>query len=300
MSEAVVGAAVIHFGDPAPTQCCVESLISDPSRVERRIVVVDNSDTFECGGLESDISVLRRPDNPGYGAGANAGFAEIDQEQACTAYVVLNNDTSVCPGFMDAAAGAIEVGVGAAGGPIRGDSDPSAYWYTGGGINFLTGTVWQRRTSEPGRHRRDVGFIPGTAMAISPIAWRDVGGFDPAFFLYNEDLDLCLRLRRRGWRLLFEPGMACFHLLGGATGSSLGSPMYLENLTRSRLLPFRSRAHRLYLAGIHTAYNSLRALGLAWKLKGESGPYLTAIARGHRHALRTVFQLETPPSIASS
>ena len=64
-------------------------------------------------------------------------------------------------------------------------------------------------------------------------------GFDSRYFLYNEDVDLCLRLRRAGWRLLFEPGMVCFHAIGGATASADRSPIYLENLTRTRFAPFQ-------------------------------------------------------------
>ncbi len=299
MKDAVVGIAVVHFGDPEPTTLCVESLMADPSVVGRRVVVVDNSCNFDSLIFGSDVSVLKCPGNPGYGVGANAGLAAIDRDEACTAYVVLNNDTTVCPGFLDAAAGALEVGVGAAGGPIRDPVDSSTFWYTGGGVNFLTGTVWQKRASEPGRHRRDVGFIPATAMAISPTAWRDVGGFDPSFFLYNEDVDLCLRFRRLGWRLLFEPGMVCIHRLGGETGSGVGSPLYLENLTKTRLLPFRSLAHRLYLAGVHSVYNVLRAVGLAWRLKKQSGPYVAAVARGHIQALKTIYRPDPDSPIAS-
>ena len=67
--------------------------------------------------------------------------------------------------------------------------------------------------------------IPGAALALSPEAWRQVGGFDPSYFLYNEDIDLCLRLRRAKWRLVFEPDMACTHYLGECTFSRERSPL---------------------------------------------------------------------------
>ncbi len=289
MMDPMAGVVVVHFGDPEPTLRCLASVSEDPSEVERRIAVVDNSGNLEAWRCGSGVTVVSRSDNPGYGAGANAGLAEIDRERECTLYVVLNNDTVIRPGFLTAAAQALEVGVGAAGGTIRDANDPSCLWYTGGRINFATGTVRQLRSEGALKRRRDVGFIPATAMVVSPTAWREVGGFDPRFFLYNEDLDLCLRLRRAGWRLLFEPGMMCEHRLGGATGSNDRSPLYLENLTRTRLLPFKSRPYRLYLAGLHTAYNSVRVLGLGLRYGIRCGPYVSAVVRGHLHALATVF-----------
>ena len=290
MMDPLAGVVVVHFGDPESTLRCVASVSEDPSEVERRIAVVDNSGNLEARRFDPGVTVVRRPDNPGYGAGANAGLAEIDRDQQCTLYVVLNNDTAILPGFLTAAAQALEVGVGAAGGPVRDATNPSYLWYTGGGINFATGTVWQLRSEVALKRRRDIGFIPATAMAVLPAAWREVGGFDPQFFLYNEDVDLCLRLRRTGWRLLFEPGMMCEHRLGGATGSDDRSPLYLENLTRTRLLPFRPWPYRLYLAGLHTAYNSVRVLGLGLRYGIRCGPYVSAVAGGHLHALASVFR----------
>jgi GT2 family glycosyltransferase len=198
--------------------------------------------------------------------------------------VALNNDAVLAAGFLDAAAAALEVGVGAAGGPIR-DPERGSLWYAGGRVSFLTGTVRQQRSERAAARPRDVGFIPATAMALAPAAWRELDGFDPRYFLYNEDLDLCLRLRRAGWRLRFEPGMACRHRLGTSTGSAVRSPLYLENLTRTRLLPFRSPAYRAYLAVIHSVYCAARIAGLALRHRGRCAPFVNAVLRGHAAAV---------------
>ena len=289
MTDPVAGVAIVHFGDPEPTLRCVAAVATDGSKIERRVVVVDNSDNMDPGSLGSDASLLTCPDNPGFGAGANIGLDSVDQDHECSLYLVLNNDALLANGFLDAAAGALELGVGAAGGPIYDSKEPSRLWYAGGRINFLTGTVWQRRSAAAASRRREVGFIPATALAIASPAWHEVGGFDSRYFLYNEDVDLCLRLRRAGWRLLFEPGMVCFHAIGSATGSADRSPLYLENITRTRQLPFRSRLYRLYLGGIHTLYNSLRIVGLSARRGVGCGPYVTAVVRGHLAALSNLF-----------
>jgi GT2 family glycosyltransferase len=285
MTAAIAGVVVVHYGDPEPTLRCLESLATEGSTIERRIALVDNLGNFPGDDLGNHVLLVKRPDNPGFGVGANLGIEAIDDDHRCSFYLVLNHDVTLSAGFLDRAAGALEVGVGAAGGPIHVPNDPPKLWYGGGGLNFLTGTVRQSRWSGAARRRRNVGFIPATAMAISSPAWREVGGFDPRFFLYNEDVDLCLRLRRAGWRLVYEPTMASKHRIGVATGSDERSPLYLEHLTRTRLLPFKSRSYRLYLAVVHTLYNALRIVGLGLRHGLRSGPYVKAVLRGHTRGL---------------
>jgi GT2 family glycosyltransferase len=281
---------VVHFGDAEPTLRCLKAVLDDPSAVERRVAVVDNLGNLGPASFPRGVEVLPRPDNPGFGCAVNFGLGALDPDHSCTLYVALNNDAIVLAGFLDAAAQVLEVGVGAAGGPVQDSGKAAELWYAGGSVDFLTGTVRQQRSRAAACRRRDVGYIPATAMALSPIAWREVGGFDPRYFLYNEDLDLCLRLRRAGWRLRFEPRMACEHRLGGSTGSSARSPLYLENLTRTRLLPFASRPYRFYLALIHTVYNALRVVGIGVRHGTGCRTYAAAVARGHLAALRSVMR----------
>ena len=289
MTDPVAGVVIVHFGDSEPTLRCVASVVTDGSQVEHRVVVVDNSGNMDPGSLGSDARLLTRADNPGFGTAANLGLDLVDHDRRCSFFLVLNNDAQLAKGFLDAAAGALELGVGAVAGPIYDAKDPSLLWYAGGRINFLTGTVWQRQSRSAASRRREIGFIPATAMAIASPAWHEVGGFDSRYFLYNEDVDLCLRLRRAGWRLLFEPGMVSFHAIGGATASADRSPIYLENITRTRLAPYRSRLYRVYAGGIHTLYNSLRVVGLSVRRGVGCGPYVAAVVRGHLAALRNLF-----------
>ena len=280
-----VAVVVVHFGEVAPTAACLAALARDGSRAARRVVVVDNGETLGAGPWHG-AEVVSLAGNPGFGAGANAGVA-VFAGDPFDAIVVLNNDIEVASGYLDAAVQALRrPGVGLAAGPLYLTAAGGPLWYAGGGIDWLTGTVRQATSAPAAARERTVGFIPGAAFAARPEAWRSVGGFDPGYFLYNEDVDLGLRLRRRGWRLLFCPAMVAVHRLGGVTGSASRSPFYLEHLTATRLRPFRPLAYRLYLAALHSGYALLRAGWYRAAVGGEAGrARAAAVIRGQRRAL---------------
>jgi len=296
-----LGVIVVHYGDRAGTERCVRSLVGDPSAVPRRIAVVDNSaaggGALEEGSFGPGVRVLSSPDNPGFGEGANRGVSCLAATGTPAGWVVLNHDIEVLPGFLDAvhdSLGAARCGsghgrVGAVGGPIYLDRPGGPLWSAGGEVRWLTGTVRQSRSAEDPARARDVGFLPGAAIAVAPRAWNEVGGFDPSIFLYHEDLDLCLRLRRAGWRLRFEPEMAAVHHLGAATGSASGSAFYLEHLTRTRFRPYRSRLYRVYLALAHGPYVLARAAVLVLREGGAGWRKARAVLRGYGSALGTVW-----------
>jgi N-acetylglucosaminyl-diphospho-decaprenol L-rhamnosyltransferase len=62
--------------------------------------------------------------------------------------------------------------------------------------------------------------VSGAAMLIRRSAFDQVGGFDEAFWLYGEELDLCTRLREAGWTVLASPELEVLHVGGVSTGRS--------------------------------------------------------------------------------
>lgn len=284
-----LGVVIIHYGRAAPTRKCLKSVLEDPSAVERYIAVVDNFGNLKPEEFTDHTILVHRPDNPGFGGGANAGVDALGVAVDCLGFVIMNNDLVIEPGFLGAAAEALEPeGVGAVGGPILVGFDQPTLWYAGGVIRRLTGTVRQSHSKADAGRRREVGFVPGTAIAVRADAWFEIDGFDTGYFLYNEDIDLCLRLRRAGRRLMFEPDMACLHDLGETTGSSHRSALYLEQITRTRLRPFRPNAYRLYLGAIHSLYNAARILRLFLRHGRSARTQIRAIVRGHLAALAEV------------
>jgi GT2 family glycosyltransferase len=63
-----------------------------------------------------------------------------------------------------------------------------------------------------------VTAVSGGAMLLRSEAFRRVGGMDPRFFVYHEEVDLCLRLRKEGWKIVFAPQAQVLHADALSTG----------------------------------------------------------------------------------
>ncbi len=89
----------------------------------------------------------------------------------------------------------------------------------------LLGFVWRTNPftrryrqldADPSRPR-DVDWVSGAAVWLRRDALDTVGGWDERYFMYVEDVDLCWQLRRRGWRVGYEPGAVVTHVQGATT-----------------------------------------------------------------------------------
>jgi len=194
------------------------------------VVVVDNESTD--GSVDSllaagvDVRVVRSPGNVGYARGANLGIA------ACRAPVVavLNPDAEIEPGTAAALLERLdrEPDLGAVGPRIlnfdgtdypSARSLPSVVDAAGHGVLglFWPTNPFTRRyrhlDADPDRSR-DVDWVSGAAVWLRRDALDDVGGWDERYFMYMEDLDLCWRLRRSGWRVAYEPAGRVTHVQG--------------------------------------------------------------------------------------
>ena len=79
----------------------------------------------------------------------------------------------------------------------------------------------------------DVEWIQGAFLVVRGDVCRQVGGFDPDFFMYGEEMDWCYRIHKAGWRIVYLPDPPVVHE-GGASSRPIAGPMFVENL-KSRL-----------------------------------------------------------------
>lgn len=201
--------------------------------VETDVVVVDNGSTDGTAGAvrqrHPHVEVLELA-NAGFARGANAGVRATRAEVV----VVANADVRFGAGALARLARVFDddPALGAAGPLVRypsGAIQASARRVPGAGDAFghavfgrlAPGNRWTRRyhdlPADALPRERDVDWLSGCAIAVRRQAFDAVGGFDPGYFLYVEDVDLGVRLRDAGWRLRHVPEAEVTHVVGAST-----------------------------------------------------------------------------------
>lgn len=80
--------------------------------------------------------------------------------------------------------------------------------------SFLPGDSWRRQESPD---YKEIGWVGGTAMFVRKDAWEQLGGFDENIFMYGEDVEICYRANRKGWKTAINPQAEIVHA-GKASG----------------------------------------------------------------------------------
>lgn len=196
--------------------------------------VVDNASTDNSAAMvracfpEVSLKINRR--NLGYGAAANGAIAQSDAD----IILLLNSDTLVEAGTLEGVQRYLaqhqEVAIlgprlhnpdGTLQATCYPDPTPLNLFVEESLLGRLAGYVpWLRerylRTWQHDRPRA-VPWVLGAALAIRREAFWAVGGFDPAFHMYFEEIDLCKRLRAAGWQVHFAPVGTVVHVGGAST-----------------------------------------------------------------------------------
>lgn len=292
MSAARVAVVIVSFEARDDLAACLASLEAHAGQAIET-VVVDNASADGSPDLVAPTraTLIRNETNVGFGRACNQGAAAT----AAPCLLFLNPDARLTAGALDALVRVLDQdpGVGIVG-PRTLNADGTPQVSFGPGLGLLA--EWRQRRLVRGVRRRDPAtlrrvealtatasepdWVSGSCLLIRRGAFEQLGGFDEAFFLYEEDVDLCTRARAAGWRVRHEPRAVVHHGLGRSMA---------RLADRARLEYHRShlRYYRKHNGAASTAI--LRAgIGLT-SLAGWAGAVLMGDATGrkaHAGALR--------------
>ncbi len=223
---------VVNYESGSVLAGCVASLQGEGPA---ELVVVDNGSTDgsvrELRQRRPGTAVVDPGRNLGYGAAANRGVAATRSELI----LVCNPDLSVTPGAINAMVRALDSDptIAVVGPLIRtpeGQRYPSARQFPSlidaAGHTMLGQFAAQNPFTRAYQHAdlalevdtvSPVDWVSGACFLVRRSAFEQVGGFDEQYFMYAEDVDLCWRLGKAGWQVVYAPAAVVTHQQGVST-----------------------------------------------------------------------------------
>lgn len=204
------------------------------------VVVADNgSSDGSMAWLRDAHPAVRRivlARNLGFAGGYNAALGQVESDR----YVLLNSDVEVTHGWIDRLNAYLDAdpGMAACQPKVLAHADPRRFEHAGAaggcidrnGYPFCRGRIFEITEEDHGQYDddREVFWATGACLMIRADAFREAGGFDEALFAHMEEIDLCWRLRRRGWRIGYTSAARVLHVGGGALGYGSTFKTYLN------------------------------------------------------------------------
>jgi len=189
-----------------------------PAVVDSEVLVLDNaSDDGSAAAVratDGEVRLIELDRREGKAANDNRLLRE-SQGEYC---LLLNEDSELEPGAVEALLSALEVDPGAAVAGARllssGGRPQACAWRFPGWLTAVAGALFLHRgvsVQSNGDATREVDWAQSSAMLVRRSAAEQVGWLDPDFFVYSDETDFCKRLRDAGWGVLFVPSARAIH-----------------------------------------------------------------------------------------
>ncbi|HEX6977576.1 MAG TPA: glycosyltransferase family 2 protein [Patescibacteria group bacterium] len=294
---------ILNWNGIDDTLACLESIKKlNVKDCGLGVIVVDNGSTDDSVEKlrklvfrEIDFRLVTTTTNLGFAGGNNVGI-KYALESGADYVMILNNDTIVDKNLItELLKVAKKEKVGAVSPKIyfaegfefhkdryKKNELGKVVWYAGGKIDWKNVYGENRGVDEvdSGQFQNisNTGFATGACMFLSSQAIREVGMFDEKYFLYLEDADLSLRLKKKGWKVKYAPKAIVWHKVSQSSG--IGSNLNDYFITRNRLMfgmkyaPIRAR-----VALIRESIKFM-LVGRKWQKRGVSDFYGGKFGKG--------------------
>lgn len=279
---------VLNWNGWADTVACVHSVLQC-TYADFDIIVVDNGSTDDSVAqlrhAFPGLTILEIGENLGFAGGNNAGMCHALDHLAAEYIWLLNNDTVVAPDTLALVLSAIQAHprLAVAGTRIVNfDDDEILQEWGGKRMGLWTGIPWP---ASPGR---PPNFISGASMLLKREALQQCGLFDPAYFFYMEDVDLCFRLTGHGWKLAVADDALVRHKGSASAGARSSFQAYWYRRGLIRLV--RTHAPFPWLPILGTTFLRLLLAFLA-----RNGPVLRGTWDGFRDGLAEPLPMHPKP-----
>ena len=237
-----VAVAILNWNGQDHLKRFLPSVVAHTSSPDK-VVVIDNGSTDGSLALLADafpeVHVITLSENHGFAGGYNKGLDALSASWTADWFLLLNSDVEVTAGYLNHLVSAcVENGWSAAQPKIRSLECRAEFEYAGAaggymdkhGFMFCAGRLFDQNEVDAGQYDvdRPVFWASGASMLVRCKAWFDVAGLDEDFFAHMEEIDLCWRMRNRGWAVGATGSALVYHLGGGTLQHENPKKAYLN------------------------------------------------------------------------
>jgi len=268
------------------------------------LYLADNASTDDSVAFTQthfpQVKIIRNPSNNGFAGGYNEALQHVQAD----IYVLLNQDVEVSPGWIEPVVALMQEDpqIAACQPKLRAYYQQDEFEYAGAaggwmdilGYTFCRGRILYTTEKDEGQYDdvQDVFWATGAALFIRSRCFHEVKGFDADFFAHMEEVDLCWRLQRAGYRISYCPHSLVYHVGGGSLPQ--GNPRKLYLNFRNNLMMLWKNLHPFDRWIVLSQRFFLDVLAAVKSLVAGKPKDMTAIIRAYKdyHKWRRTYDLK--------
>lgn len=264
-----------------------------------QIILGDNASTDDSVAFVKanfpSVTIIQNDKNYGFAGGYNHVLAQVYADY----FVLLNSDVAVKPNWIQPIIQLMEsdTQIAAAQPKIKWFDHKNQFEYAGAAGGFLDifaypfcrGRLFNVYEMDEGQYdqKKEIFWASGAALFIKSSCWHAVGGLDADLFAHMEEIDLCWRLKNLGYKIMFCPDAAVYHVGGGTLQTENPFKTYLN--FRNNLIIMQKNLPAID-AFFRISFRMCIDFIAWWHFLLSGKPKFTwAVSKGHWHFCKAIF-----------